>query len=178
MTDVDLVAELPIIQRLAAALGTELDRASVVALLRGNVAHSGVLVGSRGRPKPLAPPVHQQLAAQRCGCRALRLQPRAQGQQQSSTTVLSAQVTDATTAKPAKPPQIGSPVKPCTSREALRAMRTCEYSGAHRRREQSRMGAIRESHSRRHSFRNKRRRLCPARQPAGLGASSEATYQH
>ena len=126
MTDVDLVAELPIIQRLAAALGTELDRASVVALLRGNVAHSGVLVGSRGRPKPLAPPVHQQLAAQRCGCRALRLQPRAQGQQQSSTTVLSAQVTDATTAKPAKPPQIGSPVKPCTSREALRAMRACE----------------------------------------------------
>ena len=111
--------------------------------------------------------------------RALRLQPRVQGQQQSSTTVLSVQVTDATTAKLAKPPQIGSPVKPCTSREALRAMRTCEYSGAHRRREQSRMmGAIRESHSRRHSFRNKRRRLCPARQPAGLGASSEATYQH
>ena len=127
MTDVDLVAELPIIQRLAAALGTELDRASVVAHLRGNVAHSGVLVGSRGRPKPLAPPVHQQLAAQRCGCRALRLQPRAQGQQQSSTTVLSAQVTDATTAKQAKPPQIGSPMKPCTSREALRAMRACEY---------------------------------------------------
>ena len=45
------------------ALSTgEPGRASVVSLLRREVACAGVLVEGRWRPKTLAPPVHQQLS--------------------------------------------------------------------------------------------------------------------